>query len=133
MDSACFQDRYQLGKLLVPSVVVLLSAVFRLEAGLPEFEDGAPALAGREHPFDGGGAALLHFGAGLAAGFTDEQQVLVFEEKRKLNAVLLESAASGHSFDLAVREEGEPIRVRGTISNSGGITVLTRERALLPR
>ena len=68
-----------------------------------------------------------------AAGFTDEQQVLVFEEKRKLNAVLLESAASGHSFDLAVREEGEPIRVRGTISNSGGITVLTREQALLPR
>ena len=45
--SACFQERYQLAELFIPSTVVLLSAVFRLEAGFPELEDGAPALSGR--------------------------------------------------------------------------------------
>jgi hypothetical protein len=68
-----------------------------------------------------------------SASYTEEQQVLVFEEKKKLNAVLIEPSEGGHSFDLAVREEGEPIRVYGTIGDDGDISVLTKEQALLPR
>ena len=57
----------------------------------------------------------------------------MFVEKKKQNAVLIEPIEKGHSFDLAVREEGEPIRVQGTIGDDGHISVLTKKQALLPR
>ena len=75
---------------------------------------------------------------------TEDQQLLVFEEKRKLNAVLLEPTESGYSFrmmvrdggnpyEMMVRDAGNPYEITGAVDQTAKITVLTREPALLPR
>ena len=77
-------------------------------------------------------AVLRKLGLSEATSFTEEQQLLVFEEKKKLNAVRLEPTDSGYTFGLTVREEGDPFEISGVVEQKGKITVLTKEHALLP-
>ena len=71
---------------------------------------------------------------GLERGheLTEEQQVLVFEEKKKLNAVRLEPAEGGYSFGLTVVERGQPFEIEGTAYRDGEVNVTKKVRALLP-
>ena len=78
-------------------------------------------------------AILVQLGLERGSELTQEQQVLVFEEKKKLYAVLLEPTESGYSFLMMVREGGDPFEIRGVVEQAGKITVLTKEHALLPR
>jgi hypothetical protein len=78
-------------------------------------------------------AILRELGLMEVTSFSVEQQVLVFEEKKKLNVVRLQLTDSGHSFELVVREDGDPLTVSGVVEPTGEITILTKAHALLPR
>ena len=77
-------------------------------------------------------AILGQLGLEEKSEFTEEQQILVFEEKRKLNAVRLEPSRGGYVFGLVIQEGREWFEVDGTINGDGKIAVLNKKRAVLP-
>ena len=78
-------------------------------------------------------AILRKLGLSEVLSFTLAQQVLVFEEKKKLNAVRLEPTESGYSFWMMVREAGDPFEIEGTVGSDGVVNVLKKVHAILPR
>ena len=89
-----------------------------------------PTIRENEEEFQ---AILDQLGLERGSEFTEAQQLLVFEEKKKLNAVSLEPTESGYSFWMMVREGGDPYEIRGVAEQTGKLTVLTKEYGRLPR
>ena len=78
-------------------------------------------------------AILDQLGLERGSELTEEQRLLVFEEKKRLDAVLLDPAESGYSFWMMVGEGGDPFEIEGTVGSYGEVNVLKKVHALLPR
>lgn len=89
-----------------------------------------PTIQQNEEEFQ---AILDHLGLERGSELTEEQQLLVFEEKKKLRAVSLEPTESGYSFWMMVREGGDPFEIEGTVRSDGEVKVLKKVYAHLPR
>ena len=78
-------------------------------------------------------AILYQLGLERESELTEEQQLQVFEEKKKLDAVLVEPTESGYSFWMMVREGGDPFEIEGTVRSNGEVAVSKKVYARLPR
>jgi len=61
-----------------------------------------------------------------ASSYTDEQQLLVYREHKKLNAVILEPSGDAYTFEFRV-QEGDGFKIEGAVDRKGAITVLNKE------
>ena len=113
------------GGVLVGDPVIFPDDVRREQA-----REAFPTIQQNEEEFQ---AILDQLGLERGSELTEEQQLLVFEEKKKLNAVPLEPTESGYSFWMMVREGGDPFEIEGTVGRDGEVNVLKKVRAMLPR
>ncbi|MEE9324809.1 MAG: Hint domain-containing protein [Dehalococcoidia bacterium] len=60
-----------------------------------------------------------------ASSYTDEQQLLVYREHKKLNAVILEPSGGAYKFEFRV-QEGDGFKIEGIVDRKG-VTVLNKE------
>ena len=59
--------------------------------------------------------------------YSEEQQLLVYKERKKLNAVTLEPSAAGYTFELLTGQNTIGLRVNGTVDLKGSIDVVSEE------
>jgi len=73
-------------------------------------------------------AILAHTGLSGLAAFTDEQQLLIYREHKRLAAIQFELAGDQYQFQLQIEDNpGEGFTVTGLIDGQGTITVQKRE------
>ncbi len=74
-------------------------------------------------------AILAHLGLPEAPSYTQEQQLQVYREHKRLNAIQLEPSGDAYRFQLRT-DEGQGTSIEGTITPGGDIEVLKREPAI---
>ena len=104
-------------------VLVAEPVVVPREVGLDQAGSAMSTIRQHEEEYQ---AILDQLGLERPAQLTEDQQLQVFEEKNKLNAVRLEPTENGYSFELTVIEDGEPFEITGVVDQTGRITAQTK-------
>lgn len=77
-------------------------------------------------------AILAHLGLAGAAGFTDEQKLLIYQQHKKLAAIVFETAGDAYTFQIQVAEsEGAGELVTGRIDRQGSLSILDRVETIV--
>ncbi len=69
------------------------------------------------------GAILKHNHLSGTTNFTDEQELLIYREHKKLNAIAFNLLDNGYAFQVQVSDNGQGRSLKGLIDPAGGITV----------
>ena len=72
-------------------------------------------------------AILGELAVQMSPKYSEEQQLLVYREYKKLNAVTLEPSAVGYTFELLTGPDGIGLKVNGTVDLKGRIDVVSEE------
>ena len=113
---------HQFGGVFVAEPVVLPRKI-RLE----QARNAMPVIRDNGEEFQ---AILQELGIEDAATLTDEQRLLVFDEKTKLNHVRLEPSENAYAFELVIGERNDRSDVKGTVDHRGTITVHSNEPSM---
>ena len=110
-------------------VFVAEPVVLPREIRLEQAQNAMPVIRDNEEEFQ---AILQELGLEDAVNFTDEQRLLVFDEKTKLNHVWLEPSGDAYAFELVIGERNDRSDVKGTVNRRGTVTVHSNEPSLGP-
>ena len=110
-------------------VFVAEPVVLPREIRLEQAQNAMPVIRGNGEEFQ---AILQELGIEGAVTLTDEQQLLVFGEKTKLNHIRLEPSEDAYAFELVIGGRNDRSDVKGTVSRQGTITVHSNEPSLGP-
>ncbi len=110
-------------------VFVAEPVVLPREIRLEQAQNAMPVIRGNGEEFQ---AILQELGIEGAVTLTDEQQLLVFDEKTKLNHIRLEPSEDAYAFELVIGGRNDRSDVKGTVSRQGTITVRSNEPSLGP-
>ena len=110
-------------------VFVAVPVIVPREVRLHQARNAFSTIQQNEEGFE----AILHeLDLEESSGLTDEEKLLVLEEKTKLNRVGLEPSGGAYRFELVIVEGIDRFEVKGTITGRGDITILSREPSLGP-
>ena len=110
-------------------VFVAEPVVLPREIRLEQAQNAMPAIRDNEEEFQ---AILQELGLEDSVTFTDEQRLLVLDEKTKLNHVRLELSGDTYAFDLVIGGRNDRFDVSATVSRQGTISVRSNEPSLGP-
>ena len=87
-----------------------------------------PELEANAEEFE---AILAHNGLVGLASFTDDQELLIYRDHKKLAAIPLELAANGYQFELTIADQNrQGYSIKGLIDGRGQITVQQKTPAI---
>ena len=110
-------------------VFVAEPVVLPREIRLEQAQNAMRVIRDNEEEFQ---AILQELGLEDSVTLADEQRLLVFDEKTKLNRVRLEPSGNAYAFELVIGGRNDRSEVKGTVSRRGTITVHSNEPSLGP-
>ncbi len=110
-------------------VFVAEPVVLPREIRLEQAQNAMPAIRDNDEEFQ---AILQELGIEDAVTLTDEQRLLVFDEKTKLNHVRLEPSGNAYAFELVTGGRNDRSDVKGSVNRQGTITVHSNEPSVGP-